>query len=370
MPSVLLSPSPSPVPPASGIYDVTLGGARTIRSIYAYPTLPTVSTTVQANPSNFATLLAANPTNTRFELADGNYPTFRSIPVATQMADLEFVALNPGNVFFTGEFVVANAVRLYFEGLTTNEKVALEGGFGGEPLLTAPVDILFENHHFNRQSGGAEAIVPQGGYQRIMIQNSTIDMGVNQFALIGGNLGDGNVGFISANNYWRWTAGTPSFGSTLLRLMECDQVLFVDDYFQGNRFRMHKNLNQVTVADLIGNWNGVGSGGGFYFITDSIEGDTGVVQNLYIERTAIYDDVSASAGENLWSAMVGPGAQLSPAYANGNRMYFTLETGSDDMDPNNNSSGFAAGEYIDNLRLPYQTPPAKSTQGATGVGRP
>lgn len=343
---------------SSLIYDVTLGGTRTINTLYTYPTLPATTSTVTANPGNFASLLN---NGTRLNLAPGTY-SFPTVPNGQTLDDVYINATTPGTVDFAGEVILRNINRMVLDGLNTTQKIAIEDFQGG----VAPTDILI-NNHYGLQTTATELFVPQGGYQRIMIQNSTFINDQGGFALIGGNMGDGNVGFIMANNWWWFRTSTT--GPTMVRLMECDQILMVDEYWEDTRLRIHKNMDQVTIADCIG----TSSGGGFFFITDNIPPDpNGTMENVYFERNDIYDDVSSFSGENLWSALVGVGGtQINPAYAIDNRMYFHLQaSGSDTMSPNVNSTGFAAGAYTNNLRVPYQTPPARSTQGATGVGRP
>lgn len=347
-------------PSAEGIYDVTLSGARTISSTYTYPTLPqNVTNTVQVTPASWASAQAANPTNTRFELAAGSYGFFRTVGDGVNLADCEFVADTPGTVTFS-EVIIANMNRCYLDGLNHTGKMAIEN-FGGLP---APADILINNHYGLMSAGATEAsIVPQGGYQRVMMQNSTIEnLNGGQFGLIGGNQGDNNSGFISANNWWYYNA--VSTGPTMIRLMACDEILFVDDYVTDSRIRMHKEIDQCTIADV----NIISSGGGSLFITDNIESLGGNQTNMYLERIDTYSTVDP-AGEDQFSAfggfnLFGP----HTVWARNNTMYNQAYTGGD-VAQGFGPFGNNYQEFTNNIKTQYVAPPTR-TAGATGTGRP
>lgn len=327
-------------------YDLTLGGTRSFPSELSqqasWPTAPTTTQTINVTAGNFTSLQnAVNTSGALVNVPAGTYTGTLYITATDVDIVLDDNAIIAGTVEF-GDFF-GNSIRHRW----TGGQISGTGSEGtGDRIYVRGNDILIDNLKVN--SGNAFLIE---GALRFALINSTVASGY--YAVFSQQFST-NSDYIFANNQF----STTSSAQATVRLMSIDRLVFVDNRSisgTGNRaLRLHYFMNDAWVA---GNeFIATTPASHMWFTEDGGNGNTyGAFGPLYVSDNTIYSDQNFYADTDI-----GPvGTQIAggPIYVY-NTVSYNNNYSSNTSFVNEVST--ATLTWVNNVRQPYQAPPAFS----------
>lgn len=337
--------TPDRIIPVSGIYDLTLGGARSFPSAEltggqaAWPNAPVTNQTINVTAGSFTSLQnAVAISGARVIVPAGTYAGTLHLDDSDVDVVVDNGAIIDGTIEF-GNF------------LTGPSRVRWSGGrhigaVGGRVYIRNCVDLLIDN--LNSDSG--EGMLMEGAIRFALI-NSTFNSGF--YAVLSQSFSD-HQDHIYANNLFT----TTSPNQATVRLMSMDRLIFVDNRSvsgAGNRaLRLHYKMLDAWVAN--NEFIAQTPASHMWLTENGGNGNTyGPFGPLYVADNVIYSDQNFYADTDI--GPVGTEIPGGPIYVYNNISYNNNFSVNSNFVNEVSTAGLT---WSGNTRLPYQAPPAFS----------